>query len=158
MKEDQNKNIEDEEFYESIFDNHKSDEYRLSYSSDPSVAILTTEEAYVKLSRRNGNVTDYYAKLAMCVLDRLHQLLPKDIDNELLLLRGVWNNDQSADFLIYVDYIYDDSINPRFSKEELEELLTDDYEGIILAADVKCIPENFNSDYFFLTVKSIMIL
>ena len=148
-EEDQNKNIEDEEFYESIFDNHKSDEYRLSYSSDPSVAILTTEEAYVKLSRRNGNVTDYDAKLAMCVLDRLHQLLPKDIDNELLLLRGVWNNDQSADFLIYVDYIYDDSINPRFSKEELEELLTDDYEGIILVADVKCIPENFNSDYFF---------
>ncbi|WP_302515049.1 hypothetical protein [Ruminococcus bromii] len=155
---DQNKNIEDEEFYESIFDNHKSDEYRLSYSSDPSVAILTTEEAYVKLSRRNGNVTDYDAKLAMCVLDRLHQLLPKDIDNELLLLRVVWNNDQSADFLIYVDYIYDDSINPRFSKEELEELLTDDYEGIILVADVKCISENFNSDYFFLTVKSIMIL
>ena len=148
-EEDQNKNIEDEEFYESIFDNHKSDEYRLSYSSDPSVAILTTEEAYVKLSRRNGNVTDYDAKLAMCVLDRLHQLLPKDIDNELLLLRGVWNNDQSADFLIYVDYIYDDSINPRFSKEELEELLIDDYEGIILVADVKCIPENFNSDYFF---------
>lgn len=92
-EEDQNKNIEDEEFYESIFDNHKSDEYRLSYSSDPSVAILTTEEAYVKLSRRNGNVTDYDAKLAMCVLDRLYQLLPKDIDNELLLLRGVWNND-----------------------------------------------------------------
>lgn len=89
----EDQNLENQELNKTIFDNHKSDEYRLSYSSVPSVAILTTEEAYVKLYRRNGNVTDFDAKLAMCVLDRLHQLLPKGNDKELLLLRGMWIND-----------------------------------------------------------------
>ena len=52
--------------------------------------------------------------------------------------------------------IYDISIKPRFSEEELEKLLDDDYKDVLSTADVKCICEDFNSDYFSITAKYIM--
>jgi len=142
--------------------------FYVSYGPYPSRATVRTEKQFISLRARSGAIEQYMLDTVKDVLkdiDRVSRKLitgpfRKDKEEhlwpstqEFLMFRGAFFDAKHADVTLYIDLIHDISVQPTFSKEEIEEEFYDgialDFELPIRTIESCIIKEYTSSDNFF---------
>lgn len=120
--------------------------YTFNLTINPSFGILASEEQFVYIERRIGQVDDFVKKAAIKHIDFLDNLKKENQLKGYLQLRRLFFNDKKGSFDCVVDYLTDDLIElrPDFTISIVQEII----EGLPSNVNLKIINCSFSSDHF----------
>lgn len=127
---------------------------RLTPYSNPSQAILTVGRHFVLVKARYGRA-DLWEEM-VSVLNRVEKVQADlDRDNELLEIRGFWEDDKNGGLTAYVDLLHYQDRKPSIDIDRLRMILGDEelvgLSGMALCLKVHFVGERLSSDSFFPT-------
>lgn len=148
---------EDEKFLFPELSNIDIGKYDINYSDNPSYAIVRTNDAYVQLEARAGNIESYMINACIEFL-KLTDYNSKYLNNEeIFCIRKMWFNTTSPEVIIYLDFLYDMSFGCHRTKDEIKDLFYSNEilgDGICYSIIVRFKEAIFSSDYFYKNDKS----
>lgn len=121
-------------------------EYTFSLTMNPSFGILASDEQFVHIERRIGQVNDFVKKAAIKHIDFLDNLKKENKLKGYLQLRRLFFNDKNGTFECIVDYLTDNlnEPSPVFSISSEQWII----EGQPTYVDFQIINCSFGSDHF----------
>lgn len=121
-------------------------EYTFNLTMNPSFGILASDEQFVHIESRIGQVTEFLKKGAVKHIDFLNNFKKEKKLKGFLQLRRLFFNDKSGTFECVVDYLTDDLFEqrPDFTIGVEQWII----EGQPTYMDLKIINCSFGSDHF----------
>ena len=121
-------------------------EYTFSLTMNPSFGIIASDEHFVHVERRIGQVNGFIKKATIKHIDFLDNLKKENKLKGYLQLRRLFYNDKSGTFECVVDYLTDilNEAIPAFSIRSEQWII----EGQPTYVDFKIIRCSFVSDHF----------
>lgn len=136
-------------------------------TSNPSQAVMTGNDMYVILQRRDGPICAYmkhackeYAKLIEYynkILFRHYKLFGT---KEVLCMRKMWFDTKNPNVDVYVDYLYNYDTHPTYSVDKIKKILYDGYvlgDGQSYSVMIRMLSVNMGSDHFFRNNKEFYV-
>jgi len=123
----------------------------ISYGDRPSRVSYAdwARNQFVLVARRSGDmVRSFDIAMVQQILLDLDQLQSSD---QVLMLRGLWNDDAHGAVVIHVDFVYDHRDEPILTAEQIQAHLHDGmswYCGQMISVEVTMVPASTSSDYF----------
>lgn len=124
----------------------------ISYSLDPSQAVLRYRDQLVHLSTRAGDVHDGFKQFFAEIYEDVKILKQLISEEEFLQLRRIYHDDKRGGIEISVDLIHNEKNPPSLTMEQLTEGLHDGmgwYSGQIVSVDARIVAARTWSDSFF---------
>ncbi|MEN6620453.1 MAG: hypothetical protein ABFD50_02735 [Smithella sp.] len=124
----------------------------ISYSTNPSIAVLRFRDQFVILEARVGDVHPGFRTFFEEIYEDVQKIQSEVSEQELVQLRKIWHDDKHGSISIWIDLIHNKGIEPTFSLQQLKERLHDGYawyshQGIFVNARI--IEEHIWLDSFF---------
>ena len=118
----------------------------LILTANPSFAILSTNEHFVHIECRIGQVNKFIEESVLNHIEYFNKIKESKNLKGYLQLRRVFFNDKGAEFTCVVDYLKDDS--DGFEEELKIEKEVSIVDGIYTYIDFKLIDSSFISSHF----------
>lgn len=132
-------------------------------TSNPSQAVMTGEDTYVVLERRDGPICSYmkhaceeYVKLIRYNNNILFSNEKLYGFKEVLCIRKMWFDTKNPNVVVFIDYLYNYDIHPTYSAGDIKKIL---YDGDVLgdgqaySVMIRTQSVNMYSDHFFINNK-----
>lgn len=130
----------------------------VTYDSNPSVARVKTEDQFILLKAREGDIKNYMLELTREVLFDLKKynssLLTKFLlfdfqDYQQLMLRGIFFDDKNGAATLYIDLLHDIDATLIMTTMDIEKAFYKTYGDQSIFVDAAIIYVAAGSDSFF---------
>lgn len=119
--------------------------------NDPSQAVVRSKSSYVQLNVRDGRIEDWMVESCSEFIKLLEYNRRYFEQYESICLRRMWFNTVSPEIVVYIDFLYDSSLNCNWSREQIKEMFQDGQvlsDGQMYVALVRMQQAIFRSDHF----------
>ncbi|PIB30446.1 hypothetical protein BFP78_13295 [Gaetbulibacter sp. 5U11] len=120
--------------------------YNLTQTKNPSFGILASDNSFVYVERRIGQVTESFSKTVIRHIEYLETFKAENNLNGFLQLRSLYYNDKGGEYKCNVDYLIDhnEKENPEISLGKSIRII----EGQDTNIELKVIKCFFGSEHF----------
>ncbi len=118
----------------------------LTLTANPSFAILSTNEHFIHIECRIGQVNNFIVECVLIHIEYFNKIKKNKNLKGCLQLRRVFFNDKGSEFTCVVDYLKDDS--DGFEEVLIIEKKVSIIDGIYTYVDFKLIDSSFISSHF----------
>jgi hypothetical protein len=97
----------------------------ISYTTNPSVAVLRSPDSFVLLGARAGDVNPHFVEFFDEAMADVRAVEADLKPGEFLKLRKIWHDDKHGYLGIWVDLLHDKDVSPTFTEDEIKSRLHD---------------------------------